>query len=80
MSQTPDVQFCSAYVTDNNHTTARKSIEALATIAQRIPAKANTCVDRLLSLLTLQVDHITAETLVALTSKLHPLNSHKYDS
>ena len=59
----------SEYATDVNVMVARKAIQAVGCIALRLSARANTCVDKLLSLLTMDVDYITAETLVAMTSE-----------
>ncbi len=48
---------------------ARKSIQAIGHIALRLPARANTCVEKLLSLLNMEIDYVTSETLVATTSE-----------
>lgn len=48
---------------------ARSAIQAVGKIALRIPSRANTCVDKLLSLLTLDIDYVTSETLVVMTSE-----------
>ena len=47
---------------------SRKSIQALGTMALKIPEHAQTCVVKLLSMLSLGIDHITSETLIAFTS------------
>ncbi len=48
---------------------ARKSIQAVGKIALRLPARANICVDKLLSLLILEIDYVTSETLVVMMSE-----------
>ena len=68
----------SIYVTDSSPMVAKKSIQALASIAQKIPSKANTCVDQLLPHLSCQVDHTMSETLVALTSKIKKYRSDRH--
>ena len=65
----PFLPLSSEYATDVNVMVARKAIQAVGCIALRLSARANTCVDKLLSLLTMDVDYITAETLVAMTSE-----------
>lgn len=51
---------------------ARKAIQAIGRIALRLSTRANTCVDKLLALLIMEIDYITAETLVAMTSEYPP--------
>ena len=58
------------YATDVNALVARHAIQAVGRIALRLPARANICVDRLLSLLTLDIDYVTSETLIVMTSEL----------
>ena len=52
-----------------NALVAKNAIQAVGRIALRLPARANTCVGKLLSLLTLEVDYVTSETLVVMTSE-----------
>lgn len=56
--------------TDVNVMVAGKAIQAISQIALCLSARANTCVDKLLSLLTMEIDHITSEALVAMTNIL----------
>jgi hypothetical protein len=49
---------------------ARKAIEAVGKIALRVAARANTCADKLVSLLAMEIDYVTAETLISLASEL----------
>lgn len=60
---------CSECVTDVNVLVARKAIQAIGHIALCLPARANTCVEKLLSLLAMEIDYVTSETLVATTSE-----------
>ena len=55
--------------TDVNSLVARHAVQAVGKIALRLPARANICTDKLLSLLNLQVDYITSETVIVMTSK-----------
>ena len=57
------------YATDVNSLVARNAIQAVGRIALRLPARANFCADKLLSLLSLNVDYITSETIIVMTSK-----------
>ena len=60
---------CSEYATDVNVLVARKAIQAIGKIALRVAARANTCADKLVSLLVMEIDYVTAETLVSLASE-----------
>ena len=51
---------------------AKQAIQAIGQIALKLAARANTCVDKLLSLLTMDIDYVTSETLVAMTSEQVP--------
>lgn len=62
--------LCSEYATDVNVLVARKAIQAIGKIALRVPARANTCADKLVSLLAMEIDYVTAETLISLASEL----------
>jgi hypothetical protein len=53
-----------------NALVARNAIQAVGRIALRLPARANICVDKLISLLVLDIDYVTSETLVVMTSEL----------
>ena len=57
------------YSSDVNVQVSHKAIQAIGHIALGLSARANICVDKLLSLLALDIDYITSETLVAITSK-----------
>ena len=57
------------YATDVNVLVAKQAIHAIGKIALKLSARANTCVDKLLSLLTMDIDYVTSETLVAMTSE-----------
>ena len=57
------------YATDVNVLVARKAIQAMGKIALRVSARANTCADKLVSLLAMEIDYVTAETLVSLASE-----------
>lgn len=59
----------SEYATDVNSLVARHAIQAVGRIALRLPARANICIDKLLSLLTMEIDYVTSETLVVMTSE-----------
>ena len=61
--------FYSEYATDVNVLVARKAIQAIGKIALRVSARANTCADKLVSLLAMVIEDVTAETLVSLASE-----------
>ena len=61
--------FYSEYATDVNVLVARKAIQAIGKIALRVSARANTCADKLVSLLAMEIEYVTAETLVSLASE-----------
>ena len=48
---------------------AQKAIKAIGIIALQLPSLANMCVDKLLSLLVMEIDHITSEVMVTMTSE-----------
>ena len=50
---------------------ARKAIQAIGKIALRLPGRANTCTHKLISLLSMEISHVTSEALVSLASELH---------
>lgn len=52
-----------------NSLVARNAIQAVGRIALRLQSRANICVDKLLSLLVLEIDYVTSETLVVMTSE-----------
>ena len=58
------------YATDVNALVARNAIQAMGSIALRLPARANKCSDKLVSLLGFNIDYVTSETLVTMTSKI----------
>ena len=60
---------CREYATDVNVLVARMAIQAVGKIALRVSARANTCADKLVSLLAMEIDYVTAETLVSLASE-----------
>lgn len=55
--------------TDVNTPVARYAIQAVGSIALRLPTRASICVDKLLALLQLDVDYVTSETLVIMASE-----------
>jgi len=71
-THTHTLSLSSEYATDVNVMVARKAIQAIGRIALRLSTRANTCVDKLLALLIMEIDYITAETLVAMTSEYPP--------
>jgi len=72
LSHSLSLSLSSEYATDVNVMVARKAIQAIGRIALRLSTRANTCVDKLLALLIMEIDYITAETLVAMTSEYPP--------
>ena len=48
---------------------AQKAVQAICNIALRLTGRADLCVDKLLSLLAMEMDYVTAESLVAMTSE-----------
>ena len=50
---------------------AKQAIRAVGQISLQLSTRANTCVDKLLSLLIMDIDYVTSETLVAMTSEWH---------
>ena len=57
------------YAADVNVLVAKLAIRAIGQISLQLSTRANTCVDKLLSLLTMEIDYVTSETLVAMTSE-----------
>ncbi len=57
------------YATDVNAQVARESIRAIGHIALKLVTRADICVDKLLSLLSMDIDYVTSETLVITTSE-----------
>ena len=55
--------------TDVNTHVAQMAIQAIGKISVRIGSQANICVDSLLALLNMEIDHITSETVTTMTSK-----------
>ena len=49
---------------------ARKAVGAVGRIALRLPGRANTCTYKLVSLLSMEISHITSEALISLASEL----------
>ena len=60
----------SEYATDVNVLVARKAIQAIGKIALRLPGRANTCTHKLISLLSMEISHVTSEALISLASEL----------
>ena len=50
---------------------ARKAVRAVGRIALRLPERANTCADKLMSLLSMEISYVTSEALIALASEIH---------
>lgn len=57
------------YATDVNVLVAQKAVQAICNIALRLTGRADLCVDKLLSLFAMEMDYVTAEALVAMTSE-----------
>ena len=55
--------------TDVSTSVAQKAIQAIGIIAIQLPPQANMCVDKLLALLVMEIDHITSEVMVTMTSE-----------
>ena len=65
----PLVYTTREYAADVNVMVAKQAIRAIGQISLQLLTRANTCVDKLLSLLTMDIDYVTSETLVAMTSE-----------
>ena len=63
------------YATDPNVTVARESVKAVGTIAMNLRT-ADGLVERLLSFLDMQMDHITSETYIVMADILRCLPEH----
>jgi AP-4 complex subunit beta-1 len=63
------------YAADVNVLVARQAIQAIGQISLQLSSRANTCVDKLLSLLTMDIDYVTSETLVAMTNILRKFDN-----
>ena len=62
--------LCSSeYASDVHVLIACKAIQALGTMALRLPEHVQTCTIKLMSLMSLNIDYITAEIFVAFTSE-----------
>ena len=61
------------YATDPNETISRESIKAVGTIAMNLGQTADGLVERLLSFLDMQMDHVTAETYVVMADMMRCL-------
>ena len=57
----------SVYATDVSSQVACHAIKAMGKITLRMPSKANMCIDKLLSLLTLHIEYITSKVVVVMT-------------
>ena len=55
---------------------ARKAIQAVGKIALRLPGRANTCTDKLISLLAMEISHVSCEALVSLASEFTCVHDH----
>lgn len=58
------------YAADVNMFVARKAIQAIGKIALRLPGRANTCTQKLISLISMEIGHVTSQALICLASKL----------
>ena len=63
--------YSSEYATDVDVLVARKAVRAVGRIALRLPERANTCADKLMSLLSMEISYVTSEALIALASEIH---------
>lgn len=52
---------------------AQEAIQTIGNIAVRLPPQANMCIDQLLALLVLEIDHITSKIMVTMTSEDYPI-------
>lgn len=64
------VEELSESATDVNTHVAQMAIQAIGKISVRIGSQANICVDTLLALLNMEIDHITSETVTTMTNVL----------
>ena len=55
---------------DVSSSVAQQAIQAIGSIAVRVSSRANMCVDKLMTLLGMEIDHITSEVIVIMTSEL----------
>ena len=55
---------------DVSVTVARKAIRAIGKISLRLPGRANACADKLISLLAMEIGHVTSEALISLAGQL----------
>ena len=61
------------YATDPNETISRESIKAVGTIAMNLGQTADGLVERLLSFLDMNMDHVTAETYIVMADMVRCL-------
>ena len=52
-----------------NAQVAREAIQAIGHIALRLVTRADICMDKLLSLLGMDIDYVTSETLIVTSSE-----------
>ena len=62
--------FLSVMAADVSSSVAQQAIQAIGSIAVRVSSRANMCVDKLMTLLSMEIDHITSEVIVIMTSEL----------
>ena len=62
--------FPSVMAADMSSSVAQQAIQAIGSIAVRVSSRANMCVDKLMTLLSMEIDHITSEVIVIMTSEL----------
>lgn len=55
---------------DVSSSVAQQAIQAIGSIAVRVSSRANMCVDKLMTLLSMEIDHITSEIIIIMASEL----------
>ena len=61
------------YVTDVDVDVARKAIQTIGHVAWRLPTSASRVIEELLKLLELDIDYVSAETVIAMKGAIHLL-------
>ena len=61
--------MCRECATDVNASVAQCALQSIGKICVTVTTHANHCIDTLLSLLALEIDHMTSEIMVTMTSE-----------
>ena len=61
--------------TDVNVGVSQKAIHAIGLISVKLPDIANYCVDRLLALIPMEIEHVTSEVITTMSSKTYHAHS-----